>query len=784
MSTPCTTNVHYLLTAEFDNKFGPIVRNQYPSVIPGFEYDVRDAKGKDGFNLASLMIPNNAEYNTGAEPDTTVFMLFRNGETMTYELFPPEQTDQVMYFVNLVHAQEDESNNRGTKIKAVALGTDMIDFMAFKPFAFECLRMYMRMQADEDVTKLLKACLKLLNKAELSFVRRLHDNDIKQSLLLSLGNKERLQNWIDEENRGGNMFKKLLRCHHQDKYSNRLMLRKGKIRIILQGYRPKRDFIGFVKIPLEFDAVRWGAINWSMPYNTRISRFLLNFIPFLRKTAVKADTFHFKLIIHSSRCKGSELSQFTITISNLMGLTNTRRYFANKRCVILPFIDVSMIGPLREYLGSQDNGSFVIMGTTNPIFKFQDGLYDYYYDLDNELMCEAANDGGKDTPSKWDGTAFKKLFAMHSISSSSSTECPRIGFLQKMIECIDEQETDMFRIISSFQKINVMQLLQLNYPVQNVNPEHLFDEYITKYRDMVVFHDIFETETLRILHLLKTMNDTVSKLYQPSLPLLDRTDLLCQLDDTLSEIYYMITTDENHLDKFLATCLKYPFLFPCSRYNLQEDNLAKTNLKQELRICFKEDESWLSLVEDPEEQEPIIPRFTRDYSSSLICMPLLFNADVRVKRPPTSEPPEVLIRQPASASIRRRKSVNIKQMLGIGKSKENFADASSMRPNSDAFTQPNTSGSKLLRSESSSTLSSKLNNIDLDRKTKNVRLLAHRIVSAIQAHFIGELIMDHSLAPIFRTILGTYGFEQHFKEETPSDVEYSDTTSTITTNRS
>ncbi|CAR29254.1 hypothetical protein ZYGR_0Z01760 [Zygosaccharomyces rouxii] len=786
MSTPCTANVDYLLTAEFDNRFGPVVRDQYPSVIPGFEYEMREGHSQNNavFNLASLMIPNNAEYNTGDEPDTTVFMLYRNRETVKYELFPSKQVDQVICFVNVVYAQEDKSNSRGTNIKAVALGTTMVDFIAFKPFVLECLHKFMKLKNKDDITPMLKSCFKLLNRAELSFVKRLHSNPIRQSLLRSLGDDTRLEKWIDEASFGRFMFKGLLRCHHHDKYTNRITLRRGKISIKLQGYRPKREFADLSKIPLEFDAVTWGSINWNVKYDTKISKFLLNFIPLLHKRDAN-DSFHFKLVIYSSQYKGSGLSQFAIALSNLMGLTNGTRSFSNKPCLTLPFVDVSIIGPLKEYLALQDRGIFLIMGTTNPIFKSQDGLYDYYYDLDNELISEAANGEGKITPitsNKWDMTAFKRLLTINSISPTSSIETPRIGFLQKIIESIDEKAINFSEIVLAFQKVNVMQLLQLDCRMENINPGDLFDEYITKYRDGVVFQEIFEAESFRILQLLRTINDIMSRLYQLNLPLLDRTDLLCLLDDLFSEIYSFINTDEDHLEKFLAACLRYPFVFPCSQYNLQEDNLVKVNLKQELKNCFKEDKFWLSLVEDPMEQSSILSKFIKDRSLSLICLPLLFNPNIKVKKSPASEPSEAVITPPANVSVRRRKSVSIKQMLNIGKNRESIAETSPLRSNSEASTTSNTSiNGRFFRSESSSVPPSKLDHVDVNKKTKNIRSLAYKIICVIQVHFIGKPIIDQSLAPFFKSVLASFQSEQSVKEGTPSSSDSSDTRSSTTT---
>lgn len=781
MSTPCKTNVDYLLTAEFDNRFGPVIRDQYPSVIPGFGYEVEDYNQKYGvFNLASLMIPNNAEYNTNDEPDTTVFMLYRNCETMKYELFPSKQVDQTLCFVNVVYAQENELNSRGTNIKAVALGTTMVDFMAFKPFVLECLRRYMKLTNKDDITPVLKACFKLLNRAELSFVRKLHGNSIRQSLLQSLGDDTRLKEWLDEESSGGSVFKGLLKCHHHDKYTNRIALRGGKISITLQGYRPKREFIDLSKIPLEFDAVTRGPITWNMKYDPKISKFLLNFIPLLQKRDT-CGGFRFKLIIYSWQIKSSALSQFVITVSNLMGITNSTGIFSDKPCITLPFVDVSIISPLKEYLALQDQGIFLVMGTTNPIFKSQDGLYDYYYDLDNELISEVSDGGDKITPNKWDVTALKKLFIINSSSSSSSGETPRMGFLQKLIEYINEQETNFSKIVLSFQKANVMQLLQLNYQMQDINPRYLFDEYITKYRDVVVFPDIFEAETLNTLHLLMTINDMMTRLYQFDLPILERSTLLCQLDDLFSEIYSFINTDEDHLEKFLMACLRYPFVFPCSQYNLQEDNLAKVNLKQELKNYFKDDKIWLSLVEDPMEPSSLLSKFTKDRSLSLICLPLLFNPNIKVTKNPISEHSDVMIKSPANASIRRRRSVNIKQMLNFGRSRESMTDISPLRSTSEASTtSSNSISGKLYNSESPSVQSSKLNHVDMNKKSKDVRNLAYKIICTIQTHFIGGFLIDQSLAPFFKIVLESFRLKSPVREPTSSSGDSVDTRSGVT----
>ncbi|AQZ09995.1 AFI1 (YOR129C) [Zygosaccharomyces parabailii] len=749
MNVPWTPNVRYLLAAEFDNRYGPVVRNQYPTNIPGFAYRAPDDQGL--FNLATLMLPTNAEYKTKGNADTTIFILYRNFDTGEYQLFPPEQVDEVLYFVNVVYAQDDESNARGTKIKAVALGTAMVDFMAFRPFTQAVLDRYMVLQEGVDVTRLLlKACFRLLNRSELTFIKRLHGNGARQSLLQAVGDESLLRLWLDEENPKGINFRKLLKCHHHDKYTNRIALRRGKVSVSLHGYKPKKEFLDLAKISLEFDVVKYGFIDWALKYNSKISRFLLNFIPVLHKRDPKE--YSFKLIIFSSVMMGEELSQFTIALSNLMGLGSQ----SDIPFFTLPYIDVSIIGPLKDYMETQGS-FFAIMGTSNPIFRSHSSLWDYYYDLDDETVYEAEGEIEKDITSKWDVLMIKKLLVRNSIAPSLP-EVPRMGLLQKIVECIDDEETDMLKVLNAFRRVNILQLLQLDVQALGVNSNLLLD-YMCKFRDFAVFTEFFQPETLRLLQQLSLMNEVMTKLQQVTLIAPRRTELVCQLDDALTHIHWFAALDEDHLERFISICFNYPFSSLCSHYDLQEDDLAKVNIRQELKNCFKDDKSWMSIGEENSDKESMLSTFVKDRSISFFCMPLLSDPNFKIKKG-HYEPPEVVLRAPANASIRRRRSVNLKQMLTL-KNRENGADGSLFRGFSDGFTVPSkASFRRISRSQSSSMLSSKLGPIDVEKKTKDVKNTAYKILCMMHQHFVGRLLIETSLSPFFKSMLNVLKVEE------------------------
>lgn len=759
MSVQCTPNVQYLLAAEFDNRYGPIVRTQYPTNIPGFECNNGDSL--DTFNLASLMLPNNAEYNTESDPDTTVFILYKNIKTGKYQLFPPAEEDEILFFVNVVYARDDDTNTRGTKIKTAAIGTTMADFMAFRPFALAVLDRYMALEEGiGDPKPILKACYKLLNRSELSFIKRLHRNEARQGLFRAVGNESLLRLWLDEESPKSIDFRKLLKCHHHDKYTNRIVLQRGKVSISLHGYRPKKEFLDLAKIPLEFDVVKYGPIDWVFKYDVKLSKFLLNFIPMLHKRNPKQ--YAFKLIVFSATTIGKEISQFTIALSNLMGLNAQ----SGVTFLTLPYVDVSIIGPLKEYIEMHEN-AFAIIGTTNPIFKSHNGLWDYYYDLDTEIVYESANEIEKDVPARWDMLMFKKLLAKNPASPSAPPEVPRLGLLQKIIECIDEQETDMLKVLNAFRRVNILQLLQLDFQATGLDSNVLLDHYICQYRDFVVFTEVFQPETLRLLQQLSLMNGSMTTLHQANLTAIERMDVVNQLDSALTHIHWFAALDEEHLETFISVCLNYPFAQLCLEYDLQEDDLAKVNIVQELKNCFKEDKSWMSAVEENAESDSILATFIKDRSFSLFCMPLLSDSNLKIKKA-HYEPPEVVIRTPANASIRRRRSMNLKQMLSLGNKRESFGDGFSLRGLADASVPLRGSHSRLPRSQSSSMLSSKLGPVDVDKKTKDIKSTAYKIICMVHRHFVGKLLIETSLSPFFKSMLGAINIQkQTWYEENP-----------------
>lgn len=373
-SPPQHHNVEYILFAEFDNKLGSILRCQYPKVIP-----IAHA-----INLASLMIPDNAERYPG-RVDFTYFILYWNPISKEYELLPSEQNSikgehKILYFINVCNAILDPNNRRGATIQSVALGSHNPDFIKWKPFVTLLLDHIMKDQTNnntEQLQTLLSPFLTRINKID-SF-NNIPQRYLTQQIIQSVNDSVYEQTIID------NLIQPLLKYlpSIQDKYGNKVTTSHGLIQIFLfSGILPKLSSPMFYKTPICENILNESYIHTTIEY----SRLALKIIRDVTLVLSHRNDIQ-AIFIYSNNLEKDSLGQLIFTISFLISGASISRSPSSSNVFPLPYVDISMLETLRDFIGTMRNMNYkIIVGVSNPIFKVQEDLYDIFYDIDEEKV--------------------------------------------------------------------------------------------------------------------------------------------------------------------------------------------------------------------------------------------------------------------------------------------------------------------------------------------------------------------------------------------------------------
>lgn len=756
-------NVRYAITAEFDNKYGPTLKYQYPSCIPGFNSVTGNKLGNDSkyaFHLASLMLPSNVEQKLSSSADYTVFILYFNSSTECYELFPTANSglDDALFFISAVIAQEDTKDSRGAKIKAMALGTKLKFFNSFKPAILQLLQNLMRYDTYETTMPFLIDIYQSINSIDLSYIQKIHENKVLQNIFGGVDSDECLRNLLDYRSDARDEVLQYLGMPDQDRYGNRIRMMKGHLVMTYDAYIPREPFKNFKRNPLVVDMVRGTPIDIEIKYCDLIAKFMIKLIPLLRKKS--PENFSFKIIVHSDVLPKNAICQFVLALSTLMNCFTSQKkskYYENGLIAIFPYMEVSMMDPIKSYFASLDcSHHFIIMGTANPIFKLQQELWDLFYDIDKDILLEPNQEKTLGLNRKWDSMSIRKMLNRNSTISISTADSEyEICLLSKFFEVILQEKPSNATTISLLKKLNFFQLLHKDYfrDDETMFDDAAFNDYLITYKDFVIFDDFFNDKTFKVARLLDNLSEVIDKLfaaqdapqdtYQPF-----NATLLPMLNNTLNEIYRYLLSGNKNLEIFMSTCMCYPFVTAeTNTYSLMNPSSSSNNKKESVRN-FGIDNSWLRLVDD-NSRNSVIETFQKDRSLCLFILPLLFNPEPKEKPRVYVVPEEV----PSNDFNERPKSLAFKWMFNLGnnKSMENSIDSYSLQSGSEAYSISSVPTSKLISTtlSNNSSLSAKIDHEELKHQITTSRNLSLKILQLIENHVIGKALLKNNLPPYF-----------------------------------
>lgn len=781
MFDPSAKSVCYVLSGEFDNKYGPVVTCQYPGDIPGFNSSRNEQEAEDAAVLASLLIPNNVEHCTLTEPDCNTFTLYMNQNTAKYQLLPPLgesflSTDvkgpASLNFVNLVKTQKDESNSRGAKIRSITLGTTLKDVDIFKPFLTEALVHVLDATNVSEIEGVLRNCFKALNSLDLNYIERsLYDNPLQQTLCC-VRRSDSLKRLLNDDTQLGQDVLKVLDLSSHQEYRKKIQLKDGKLLLNLEGSLFDDRFDTLVEKPIEMSLFSHGPSHIKTG-NSLVFRFLQKFIPLLG--TLPSSLFSFKLIINSHNLPKEQICQFVMNLSHLMGCTKQAgqtEYFDGTSALILPYAEVSMIKSIKDYFEScEGTNIFAIVGTANSIFQHHDTLWDYYYDIDKDVLQTCGEEHAGNRNSLWDSSVFKKFLQknLNDVGSLHISDSGRIGLMAAFVNLIIEENPKEEDILSTLRKINV---LQIESQLREIGENSTCSTYVTGFKDLIKFNDLFTTESLTVIVYFATLDQVISGLYDSGQSLSKRQDLISQLHELLVDISAFIESRDDRLISFVNIGLNYsPFQY-LSRGNLMIKDFSSENLHHDVFDAFKKNKSWLSVVQDRNTAK-LFETFASHRALDLLSMPLLLNSDIHKPRAAihsksldrvSTDTMSVSSGKSSSSSgeTRRPRSMSLKWIRNLPKNIDNLIDGqgTTWAEPTPIASPPDRSPS--LRSSSGRTLSPassisssssrKFGSRSFRNKTENVKRLATQILSKIKSHPLGEFLINEEMSPYCQTL--------------------------------
>ena len=688
-------NVSYIVSAEFDNKLGPIVKHQYPKSIPGFSqspYEECNGNTSVSMNLASLMIPSSIERNPGKQ-DVTVFTLYYNKFTQNYQLFPVpkhprfsfnlhhrEHSDssvsnsiyydaenyqdarnnrytivlendefesqefqnnrkaidnEPLFFINVANTVLDTRNDRGAVIKSIAIGTPLKTFFAFKNIIVLVLDLYMKAPTQDAATDVLLDCFRMLNSIDLSLINDIHSKSSIQDVLHSIHDESIITKVFFDPN---STLKKLFCIDGfdiKDKYGNNVTFHDQFIQYHFTRFQPKTLPPFLLKIPLQFDMIKREPIYIENDYNELVLKLLDIFIPYLLKAGPKLNAW--KLVINSTKLSKEDLCAFILSLANITATyaSDPQSYFKGNTALIFPYMDISLVDSLRANVTSDTDsiGCFAIIGTANPIFRYQLDIWDYYYDVDEGVFYENNRPEKEkldtEAEQKTEPNPLKKIFNRPHFSTNVVNES-HVNLGQKLFSLLIDEYHDYDTIMSVLRRLNVLQLENLldTLKRREISPDiALKDEYIMFYKDLFIFPEFFDYFTLHSIELLSNLDNCLFSLGN-TCQLLSTEQTYSQLSQILEivkELFRMVSISRTNVEKFLNACLNYSPSKILPTAELQADNFSRWSFEREVHQGFDNFNSYMGIERDPHcVVLSAIDLFTQIYSFDILALFLTF----------------------------------------------------------------------------------------------------------------------------------------------------------------
>ncbi|CCE65089.1 hypothetical protein TPHA_0J02690 [Tetrapisispora phaffii CBS 4417] len=740
-------NACFILSAQFDNKLGPVIRHQYPKCIPGFKNHLCGTSDSDeSINLASLMIPNNVELTPGKK-DYTMFSLYYNNNTDKYELFKPtsdtlndnnyntiREVDEfedaqehhesnhidVLYILNIVNTIIDKTNSRGAVIKSIALVTPNKIGSIFRPLLSKVLDQYMKTPSTESI-EVLKECFNMINSLDLSIINRIYSNKYLQKILQSINEESNFNStsnnlldvWFDEKIK--KLFKKIFKIPYNienDNFGNKVTLINNYIQYSFTNFTSSLLDTDILETKLRVSLFENELLGSSTRFNTQILNFLSKFINYT--SSLPTENITWRLVINSTLYSKDELCHFVLILSNILNSIfefgkDMNRYYQRKPILIFPYIDISMIDSLRTYSSNLQGSKFFIIGVANPIFQFQQNLWDCYYDIDTETFYNAneiviKNKEKTEYPlfnknlHRNGSLSIRKIFSKPGeiIIKTPKNVHSRVGLLQKCIQNIIAEEANYDQGVTTkiFKKVNLLQLIQLLTAGKVKDDVSVLDQYLCIYKDAIIFPEFFDYTSLQMLKTLSNIHNCIEMLYQMEiLSESTSTMTLKKLKHHQHILFSLIASNKNNMDSLINILLNYPTFKIFDNFDLQSYDFSNQNLEKlfdpSIKSSIFRDLSDNTTFQQQLYKKEWINAFMKVDGFLLLTIPLLFEPSCTTNHDLFGNIPRFFLK-PASHGLGRSKltrTISLKRLFPLNPVSSNNGNSNFFAPSDHSITE-------------------------------------------------------------------------------------------------
>lgn len=513
----------FILSAEFDNRSGSLIRHQIPKKIPGSKEYLS--------HLGELMIPNNSEHSR--KEDFSLFILYKD-LSGKYQLFQDdyEETvvgedlgfqhmslneintifenkshdDDILFFYTVTKTIEDSTDDRGAKIRSIAVGTPIPNFVVFKHLLTITIQNFIM---DNQLSHLI-SLFNTINGIDITLWRNFGQQHSRLQQLLSL-NFDLSSQLIFPK------LKQLLLSN--DIQTDGIRYKSGS----LQYYSTH-----IIEDPTDRILSRI-PINMSLtsPQLTVQSDLNLTFsiLQFLHKLADKINSTEYKNfnIVIYSESNTDQLCQFVLSLSNFFNGFN-KAYFNNDKILYFPLIDLYNFDTLIKYDSKFHNTK--IVGTNNIIIKENIEFYDFWYDLSTEELI--MND--------------QKL-EIFDVTISKTQD------FMDLTKALLNGHHDFNTTLVTMQRFNLWEIIKILKRDDSESEVNLKDYYLKRNKNLILFDWFFEFKIIRLIDTLSQFFIEISK---------DEfdVDLICEYLDYM--IQFLIGNVKGHLETFIHTVEIFP----------------------------------------------------------------------------------------------------------------------------------------------------------------------------------------------------------------------------------
>lgn len=513
----------FILSAEFDNRSGSIIRHQIPKKIPGSKEYLS--------HLGELMIPNNSEHSN--KEDFSIFILYKD-PSGKYELFQDdyEETvvgedlgfqhmslneintifenkshdDDILFFYTVTKTIEDSTDDRGAKIRSISIGTPIPNFVIFKHLLTITIQNYIM---DNQLSHLI-SLFNTINGIDISLWRNFGHHNSKLQQLLSL-NFDLSSQLIFPK------LKQLVLGHEFQ--TDRVRYKSGSLQYYSTHIIEDPADRILTRIPINLSLT---SPQYTIQSDLNLTASILTFLHKLAQKLNSTEYKNFNIVIYSET-NTDKLCQFVLSLSNFFNGFN-RAYFHNDKILYFPLVDLYNLETLITYDGKFHNTK--IIGTNNIIIKENHELYDFWYDLSSEELF----------------TNDEKL-EIFDVSISKTQD------FMDLTQALLNGHHDFNTALVTMQRFNLWEIIKILKRDDSENEVNLKDYYLKRNKNLILFDWFFEFKIIRLIDTLSQFFIEISKDEFSIDLVLTHLDFLIQ---------FLIGKVKGHLEIFIHTVEIFP----------------------------------------------------------------------------------------------------------------------------------------------------------------------------------------------------------------------------------